>query len=34
VAYNESYGNHIRLAYKERLSKILEDARLRDALAN
>ena len=30
--YNQSYGNHIRIAYKDRLTKLLEDARVRDAL--
>lgn len=30
--YNQSYANHIRLAYKDRLTKILEDPRVRDVL--
>lgn len=32
--YNQSYGNHIRIAYKNRLTKLLEDARVRDALTD
>lgn len=32
--YNQSYGNHIRLAYKDRLTKILEDPRVRDVLVD
>lgn len=33
VAYDQSYPNHIRLAYRDRLTKILEDPILRAALA-
>lgn len=32
--YNQSYGNHIRLAYKDRLTKLFEDPRLRGVLGD
>lgn len=32
--YDQSYGNMLRLAYKDRLTKILEDTRVRTALAS